>query len=114
MTPGQNVTLSIEKPAAGGGMIARVDGQIVLVTGAIPGEQVHARITRVSKGMAYAETIEVVEASPDRRAFGDPACGGSLFGYIAYPRQLALKSQIIADAFRRIGRLTLPSETPAI
>lgn len=113
ISTGDIVSIAIEKPAAGGGMIARVDGQVVLVTGAIPGERVSARVTRVSKGMAYAEAIEVVEASPDRRAFGDPACGGSLFGYIAYPRQLALKSQIIADAFRRIGRLTLPTE-PAV
>ncbi len=110
MTAGQIVTLDIEKPAAGGAMIARLDGQVILVTGAIPGERVRARITRIGKGIAYADAVEIEEASADRRGFGDPACGGSLFGYIAYPRQLRLKSEIIADAFRRIGRLPLPSE----
>ena len=90
-------------------MIARVDGQVVLVSGAIPGERVEARIERVTKGVALAETIGVLEPSPDRREpFVDPLCGGSLFSYIAYPRQLALKSEIIADAFKRIGRLELP------
>jgi 23S rRNA (uracil1939-C5)-methyltransferase len=112
-TLGQIVSLAIDKPAAGGAMIARLDGQVILVTGAIPGERVRARITRIGKGIAYAEAIEIEEASPDRRTCGDPACGGSLFGYIAYARQLTLKSQIIADAFRRIGRLTLPSD-PAV
>ena len=53
LTSGQIIAVTIEKPAAGGGMIARVDGQVVLVTGAIPGELVRARVTRVSTGMAF-------------------------------------------------------------
>jgi 23S rRNA (uracil1939-C5)-methyltransferase len=110
VSTGDVITLSIEKPAAGGRMIARADGQVVLVAGAIPGERVRARIERVSKGVAYAATTAVDEPSPDRRApFVDPACGGSLYSYIAYQRQLALKSEIVVDAFRRIGRLELPA-----
>ena len=34
-------------------MIARADGQIVLVLGAIPGERVTARVERVAKGVVY-------------------------------------------------------------
>jgi 23S rRNA (uracil1939-C5)-methyltransferase len=109
LTPGQTISLTIEKPAAGGRMIARLDGQIALVGGTMPGERVVARIERVAKGVVYGETVEVEEASTDRRPFVDPSCGGCLYGHIAYPRQLAIKAQIIEDAFRRIGRLTLPS-----
>jgi 23S rRNA (uracil1939-C5)-methyltransferase len=109
ITPGQIVTLTIEKPAAGGRMIARLDGRIALVGGAIPGERVRVRIERVAKGVVYGDTIEVEEASADRRPFVDPSCGGCLYGHIAYPRQLAIKAQVIEDAFRRIGRLALPS-----
>src|SRR5439155_26123994 len=91
-------------------MIARADGQVVLVAGAIPGERVRARIERVSKGVVYAETSSVEEASPDRRpAPGDPRCGGCLFTHIAYARQLAIKSEIVHDAFARIARVELPS-----
>ena len=108
--PGDVVSLIIEKPAAGGRMIARLSGQIVLVGGAIPGERVTARIERVGKGVAYAETVAVDAASPDRRAIDtDPLCGGCLYAHIGYTRQLEIKSQVIADAFGRIGRLTLPS-----
>src|SRR5438552_8448399 len=103
LTPGQILPLTIDKPAAGGPMIARVDGQVVLVFGAIPGERVRARIERVGKGVAYAQTVAVDEPSADRRTFADSLCGGCLFGHIAYLRQLELKSQIIDDAFRRIG-----------
>jgi 23S rRNA (uracil1939-C5)-methyltransferase len=112
LTLGQTLSLAIEKPAAGGRMIARVDGQVVLVSGAIPGERVTARVEKVSKSVAYAETVAVedAEASPDRRAVaGDPLCGGCLYSHIAYARQLDIKSQVIADAFTRIGRMTLPS-----
>jgi 23S rRNA (uracil1939-C5)-methyltransferase len=109
VSSGDSLDLMIEKPAAGGRMIARVDGQVVLVSGAIPGERVRARIERVAKGVAYAATTAVYEASADRREpFVDPACGGSLYSYIAYARQLALKREVIADAFKRIGRLELP------
>src|SRR5438093_9656725 len=110
VTPGQLLSVAIEKPAAGGRMIARVDGQVVLVGGAIPGERVRARIDRVGKGVAFAETIGVDEPSADRRAaFADPSCGGCTYSHIAYPRQLEIKGQVITDAFARIGHLTLPS-----
>src|SRR5262245_46699943 len=114
LSAGQILELSIEKPAAGGRMIARANGQVVLVGGAIPGEVVSARIERVSKGVAYAATVAPVEASADRREpFVDLACGGSLYAHIAYPRQLVIKGQVIADAFGRIARLPLET-TPAV
>ncbi|HXI28620.1 MAG TPA: TRAM domain-containing protein [Vicinamibacterales bacterium] len=110
IAPGSTLPLLVEKPAVGGRMIARVDGQIVLLAGAIPGERVQARIERVGKGVVYADTVSVDEPSPDRRPpFTDLACGGSLYAHIAYPRQLTIKAQVIADAFARIGHLHLPS-----
>ena len=110
LTPGQTLSLTIEKPAVGGRMIARADGQVVLVAGAIPGERVSARIERVGKALAYAETLGAEQPSADRRVpFSDPLCGGCLYAHIAYPRQLEIKSLVIADAFSRIARVTLPA-----
>src|SRR5215510_10479172 len=115
LTPGDILSLTIDKPAAGGRMIARADGQVVLVSGAIPGERVRARVERTGKGVAFAETLAVDEPSPDRRQpFVDPQCGGNLFGHIAYPRQLAIKSQVIGDAFARIGHVALPSPVSVV
>ncbi|HWF85233.1 MAG TPA: TRAM domain-containing protein [Vicinamibacterales bacterium] len=110
LTAGDTLSLAVEKPAAGGAMIARHEGRIVLVTGAIPGERVRARIVRVAKGLAHATTVDVVERSADRRdPPGDPLCGGCLYAHIAYARQLEIKSLVIADAFARIARLPLPA-----
>ena len=110
MRNGDAIALDIEKPAVGGRMIGRVGGQIVLVSGAIPGEHVTARVERVGKGVVYAETVGVDRPSPDRRAdAGDLACGGSWYACMTYPRQLDVKSLVVADAFGRIGRIVLPS-----
>src|SRR5512138_2530976 len=108
--PDALLTLHVEKPAAGGRMLARHNGQVVLVWGAIPGEQVRARIERSGKGVLFAETVEVLAPSPHRRpAVPDWRCGGNVLAHIAYDRQLQIKSEIIRDAFARIGRLPLAS-----
>jgi 23S rRNA (uracil1939-C5)-methyltransferase len=109
LVPGQTVAVRIEKPVAGGRMIARVDGQVVLVGGALPGERLTIRIERVGKGVAYADAVSIDEPSPDRRVLlTDPLCGGCLYAHIAYERQLQIKALVIADAFARTGRLPLP------
>ncbi len=113
LTVGDTLSLTIEKPAAGGAMIARHDGRIVLVTGAIPHEQVRAQIIRIAKGVVHAQTVDVVERSADRREPpGDPLCGGCLYAHITYARQLEIKAQVIADAFARIARLPLTADVP--
>lgn len=105
---GDLLTLVIERPAVGGRMIARHDSGIVLVAGAIPGERVTARVERVQRRTVFARTVEVLEASPDRVvADAGLACGGHVFAHIAAPRQAALKAEMIADAFRRQGRLEI-------
>ena len=100
--------LTPEKPVAGGRMLARHEGQVVFVAGAIPGERVRARIERVSRQLAFAETVQVLDPSSDRRApTVERACGGSLYAHIAYARQLSLKSELVADALARIGKIAL-------
>ena len=108
--PGSILALDVEKPAAGGRMLARHKGQVVLVWGAIPGERIHARVERSTRSVLYAETTEVLSPSPDRRDAGaDWRCGGNVLAHVAYARQLTLKAEIIQDAFGRIGRIPLAS-----
>jgi 23S rRNA (uracil1939-C5)-methyltransferase len=108
LNPGDVVDVTIERPAAGGRMIARYEGQVLLVSGAIPGERVSVRIERSEKRFAFASVTAILEPSPDRReAPADPGCGGVLFAHIAYPRQVAIKADIIVDAFTRLGRIPL-------
>ena len=112
--PGATLTLEPQKAAAGGRMLARHEGQVVLVWGAIPGERVAARVERIAKGVVYAEVVDVLAASADRREpRGDWRCGGNVYAHIGYARQVALKGEIIQDALGRIGRVPLPAP-PAV
>lgn len=113
MKQGQRLTVAIEKPAAGGRMIARHEGAVLLVSGAIPGETVEVEVERVQRGTAWGRTARVIDASADRTTpVVDAACGGNAFAHVAYERQLALKMDIVRDGFARIGRMALPEALP--
>ncbi|MEO5823807.1 MAG: TRAM domain-containing protein [Vicinamibacteraceae bacterium] len=100
--PADPIELTIERPVAGGRMLARHDGRVILVAGAIPGETVRARIDRVERGVAFARVEAVLEASPDRRPpIFDPACGGGVYAHIDPARQVVLKRDVILDGLRR-------------
>ena len=92
-------------------MLARHDGLIVLVAGAIAGERVRARIERKTKNVIFARVEDVLTASAARRpGVVDPWCGGMDYAHIEYAEQLRCKSQVIADALQRIGRITVPAD----
>jgi 23S rRNA (uracil1939-C5)-methyltransferase len=115
MGPGSVITTEIEKPVAGGRMLARHEGQVVLVWGGIPGEQIRVRIERMGRGVVYAEAMEIVAPSSDRRTpAADQRCGGSVYAHIRYDRQVTLKGEVIRDSIGRIGRVPLPAPPPVI
>ena len=106
LLPGDLVTLVAEKPAAGGAMLARHDGQVVLVSGTLPGEPVRARVDRVAKGVAHASVVDVLEPHADRRpVVADVACGGAVYAHIRYDTQVRLKGEVIRDGLLRLARI---------
>ncbi|GAA2242550.1 class I SAM-dependent RNA methyltransferase [Herbiconiux moechotypicola] len=119
------VELQTTTVAHGGVSIARLDGRVVFVADAVPGERVLARVTDDAKSSFWrADTVEVLDASPDRvphvwsaasldRAPGERA-GGAEFGHIALPRQRSLKAEVLQDALRRFGGIDRVVEVEAI
>lgn len=114
---GQDVDLDVTSIAHGGISVARLDGRVVFVSDAIPGERVRARITDDRKKSFWrADAVEVLEASPHRQEHvwsaasidRDPSqrAGGAEFGHIALDHQRELKRQVLADALERMGRIT--------
>ena len=106
---GEEFEAEIEDLAYGGRGIARRDGYVVFVGGALPGDRVRARVSKSKKGYAEANTIEILEPSPERIAETDvhqgEACPGAPWQALPYERQLEFKEEQVGDALSRIGRL---------
>lgn len=104
---GALVELSVDGVAFGGRGISRDSGMVVFVEGAVPGDRVRARVTRRKPQFAEAQTVEVIQPSPQRlearcEAFG--ACGGCKWQHYDYEGQLAAKQSHVADALRQIAK----------
>jgi len=85
--------------------VARADGYVVFVAGAIPGDRVRASIHRSKRAYAEARAVEVLEPSPDRIEPAAPDHPGAPWQVLPYERQLEVKQEQVADALRRIGHL---------
>jgi 23S rRNA (uracil1939-C5)-methyltransferase len=104
----QELELKIDSLAYGGSGVARLNGFVVFVKRALPGDIVRARVTKVKRNHAEAVSLEVVEPGAPRveaPCAHYPACGGCRFQDLAYEAQLAAKAQQVGDALSRIGRL---------
>ena len=101
---GAELDLRVESLAYGGAGVARLDGYVVFVTGAFPGDRVRARVTRGRRAYAEARTEELLEPGPDRVP---PVADhpGAPWQELRYERQLEAKQGQVEDALRRIGRL---------
>jgi 23S rRNA (uracil1939-C5)-methyltransferase len=102
----QELELRIDSLAYGGNGVARLNGFVVFVRRALPGDRVRARVTKVKRNHAEAVSLEVVEPGAPRveaPCAHYPACGGCRFQDLAYEAQLDAKAQQVADALRRIG-----------
>ena len=102
--PGDELELTVDSLAFGGAGVARSDGYVVFVAGAIPGDRVRARIHKSKRAYAEARAVEILEPSPDRI---EPVADhpGAPWQVLPYDRQLEVKQEQVADALTRIGRL---------
>jgi len=101
---GDELDLRIDSLANGGAGVARLDGYVVFVRDAIPGDRVRAVVTKRKRAYAEARTVEVLEPSPDRiPAVADHP--GAPWQVLPYERQLEVKAEQVADALHRIGHL---------
>ena len=102
----QEHTVTIEGYGEGGMGVARIDGRVVFVHGALRGEKCRVLILKTLKSVAFAKVLEVLEPSseritPDCPYF--PRCGGCTYRHIRYEEELRLKKQRVQDNLSRIG-----------
>src|SRR3954465_1947472 len=99
--------------ASGGNGVARLDGYVVFVAGALPGDRVRAVVGKSKRAYAEARAVEILEPSPDRQ----PEVAhhpGAPWQVLPYERQLEVKAEQVTDALTRIGRLEGFEQEPIV
>lgn len=112
VTEGQTVELEITDMTDDGKGLGRLSGLAIFVAGAVPGDKVSTRITRLKKHYALAETITLLEASAVRVQPPCPYykdCGGCSMLELIYDEQLRIKRKNIITKLERIGALEDPT-----
>ena len=107
---GDLLQVSIETATIDGSGVARVDGQVVFVPGALPGERCSVRIAHVGRSAVFAQLLSVLTPSahrvePDCPYF--PRCGGCALRHMDYEQELALKQAHVQSCLTRIGGQTI-------
>lgn len=90
--------------------VGKIEGFTVFVPGALPGEEVNAKIVKVNKNFAYGKLNKIINPSPDRT---EPKCtlkrcGGCNLMHLSYDAQLKFKRQRVIDSLERIGNIKNP------
>lgn len=114
---GAEVEVQVESLAFGTKGVSRVNGFVVFVEEALPGQRVRAQIFKKKNGYAEARTVEVIQQSPHFvtprcRHFAD--CGGCLLQNLDYDTQLQSKQQQVKELLEHIGGIADPPIAPAI
>jgi 23S rRNA (uracil1939-C5)-methyltransferase len=99
---GDELELEIERLAYGGAGVARAEGFVVFVRGAVPGDRVRARIGKAKRSFAEADVVELLSPSPERVVAPVPHPGAP-WQVLPYERQLSEKQSQVREALERLG-----------
>ncbi|HEY1022794.1 MAG TPA: 23S rRNA (uracil(1939)-C(5))-methyltransferase RlmD [Flavisolibacter sp.] len=107
----------VENYAAEGKSLARTDGKVIFIEGAVPGDVVDLRLGKNKKDWAEGHVLRFQEYSAERvtpfcQHFG--VCGGCQWQMLPYEKQLQYKHQQVMDNLTRIGKVQLPPFFPII
>ena len=111
----ENITVT--DYAAEGKALARIDGKVIFISGAIPGDTVDVRLGKNKKDWAEGHTIALVQPSKDRlQPFCDHfgTCGGCKWQMLPYAKQLQYKQQEAEQNLKRIGKTDIPELMPIL
>ncbi|QKE62547.1 23S rRNA (uracil(1939)-C(5))-methyltransferase RlmD [Aquipseudomonas campi] len=103
---GKKQKLSIERLANDGRGIAFVDGRSWFVAGALPGEEVEARVLAARSQVVEARAERILQAVELRRqppCAHAGTCGGCTLQHLPHAEQLALKQRSLSEQLQRVG-----------
>ncbi len=114
---GVNLRVKIEKVAHGGVFVARHEGRVIFVSGAIDGEVVDVEITEDAGKFLRATVANVVEPSEHRQPHfwkaAREGAGGAEFGHINLAHQRAMTAQVVEEALQRMAGIDFKTAVEA-
>lgn len=107
----------VEDYAAEGKSLARVNGKVIFIEQAVPGDVVDVQLGRNKKDWAEGRPVRFHQLSPERVTpfcshFG--VCGGCQWQMLPYEKQLEYKLRQVQDNLQRIGKVALPAIAPIL
>jgi 23S rRNA (uracil1939-C5)-methyltransferase len=105
----------VEDYAAEGKSLARKDGKVIFIEGAVPGDIINVRLGKSKKDWAEGYPLQFLSYSNERvkpfcQHFG--ICGGCQWQMLPYEKQLQYKHRQVYDNLTRIGKIALPEFYP--
>ncbi len=101
------LTLDITEVNNLGCGVAKKDGVVVFVKGAVSGDRVEAKIIKVAKSFLVGRLEKILTPSPHRAkeefCKAPLACGGCVYRHIEYEHELDMKRRYVEGAFRKAG-----------
>ena len=113
--PETPVKVTIESLAHDGRGVAHVDGKVIFIDEALPGEDVEFVYTEIRKDYAEGKVVSLLSRAADRVDALCPhygLCGGCSFQHVAAPAQIRIKQDLLAEQFKRIGKVDMPELWP--
>lgn len=103
--------------AAEGKALAKQDGKVIFISGAVPGDTADVLLVKNKKDWAEGRAVQIKEYSKERvtpfcKHFG--VCGGCKWQMLPYTKQLEYKQQEVEQNLKRIGKIGLPGILPII
>jgi 23S rRNA (uracil1939-C5)-methyltransferase len=107
----------VQDYAAEGKALSKIDGKVIFIEGAVPGDVVDVQLSKNKKEWAEGKAIRIHQYSADRvtpfcQHFG--VCGGCKWQMLPYEKQMQYKQNEVAQNLRRIGKVALPEIYPII
>jgi 23S rRNA (uracil1939-C5)-methyltransferase len=111
------IKVTIESLAHDGRGVAHVDGKVIFIDEALPGEDVEFIYTESRKDYAEGKVSTLLTSSVDRV---DPqcvhfgVCGGCSFQHVESTAQIRIKQELLIEQFKRIGKVEITELWPPL
>ena len=115
--PEAPVTITIESLTHDGRGVGHVDGKVVFIDEALPGEEVEFIYTDSRKDYAEGKVVALLSQAPERVAARCPhygVCGGCSFQHVEETAQIRIKQGLLEEQFKRIGKLAIAEFWPPL